>query len=113
MSTKQIKVQADGCTPSNLDLFKNKDEVVFVQGGPGAPTTVHVDNAALFGTTTCKVGATPSTATVYTPQAPGNYLIGLTPAALKEAGSGTVQVLCLAPSAALGVSNSGSIKVSG
>jgi len=113
MSTKQVKVQAGGCTPGNLELFKGKDEVVFVQGSPDAPGTVHVDNAGLFGTTTCTVGANAADAVVYKPQNPGNYLIGLTAAAVKAAGNDTIQVLCLAPSSALGVGTSGSIKVTG
>jgi hypothetical protein len=113
MSTKQVKVHAEGCTPGNLELFKNKDEVVFVQGGPDSPTTVHVNNQALFGTTTCSVGANASDAPVYKPQNPGSYAIGVTPTALKAGGSGTIQVLCLAPSSALGSGSTGSIKVSG
>jgi hypothetical protein len=112
MSTKQVKVHAGGCTPGNLELFKNKDEVVFVQSDPSAPTTVHVDNPGLFGTSTCTVGANAADAPVYKPQNPGNYLIGLSADALKVPGSGVVQVLCLAPSSALGVNNSGTIKVS-
>jgi hypothetical protein len=112
MSTRQVKVHPEGCTPGNLELFKNKDEVVFVQSGPGAPTTVHVDNAGLFGTTTCTVAANASDAPVYKPQNPGNYLIGLSAKAIAS-GKGTVQVLCLAPSSALGAGTSGSIKVNG
>jgi len=113
MSTKQVKVHPKGCTPANLELFKNKDEVVFVQSGPDAPTTIHVDNPGLFGTSTCKVGANASDATVYKPKNPGNYLIGLSADALQGSGKGVVQVLCLAPSSALGAGSSGSIKVNG
>ena len=112
MSTRQVKVHPEGCTPGNLELFKNKDEVVFVQSGPDAPTTIHVDNLGLFGTNTCTVGANASDAPVYKPQNPGNYLIGLSASAVAS-GKGTVQVLCLAPSSALGAGSSGSIKVNG
>ena len=113
-SPKQVKVQADGCTPDTLELIKGRDSVVFLQSGPKAPTTVHLDNKALFGTTTCAVAATAATATVYAPKAPGNYTIGITPGAAKKAGGpGTVQVLCLAPSTALGVGSTGTLKVSG
>ena len=113
-SPKQVKVQADGCTPGNLEVFKGKDTVVFIQSGPKAPTTVHVDSKALFGTTTCAVGATPAEATVYTPSTPGNYTIGLTDGTAKKGGGpGTVQVLCLAPSTALGTVSTGSVKVTG
>jgi hypothetical protein len=111
-SPKQVKVQADGCTPDTLELIKGRDSVVFLQSGPKAPTTVHLDNKALFGTTTCAVGTTAATATVYAPKAPGNYTIGITPGAAKKAGGpGTVQVLCLPQTSALGVTGSGSIKV--
>ena len=111
---KQVKVHADGCTPENLELFKGRDSVVFIQSGPKAPTTVHVDNKALFGTTTCAVAATVAEATVYTPAAPGNYAIGISAGAAKKgSGQGAVQVLCLAPSTALGTVSTGSIKVSG
>ena len=113
MSTKQVKVHAGGCTPGNLELFKNKDEVVFVRSSPDAPSTVHVDNQALFGTTTCSVGASASEATVYKPQTAGNYNIGVTLASLKEAGNGTVQILCLAPTSAMKAGSTGSIKVTG
>jgi len=113
MSTKQVKVHAGGCTPGNLELFKSKDEVIFVQGDPDAPSSVLVDNPALFGTSTCKVGANASDAIVYKPQNPGNYNIGITAAAMQAGGSGTIQVLCLAPSSAMGVTGSGSIKVTG
>lgn len=113
MSTKQVKVHAGGCTPGNLELFKNKDEVVFVQGSPDAPRTIYVDNQDLFGTTSCKVGANASDAPVYKPQIQGNYILGLTTAALKAGGDGTTQVICFAPSAALGTGTSGSIKVNG
>lgn len=113
-SPKQVKVHADGCTPENLELFKGKDTVVFIQSGPKAPTTVHVNGKALFGTTTCAVAATAAEATVYTPMAPGNYTLGITPGGVnKGGGPGTVQVLCLAPTAALGTVSSGSIKVTG
>jgi hypothetical protein len=113
-SPKQVKVHADGCTPANLEIFKGKDTVVFIQSGPKAPTAVHVDNKALFGTTTCAVAATAAEATVYTPKAPGNYTIGLTAAAAKKGGEpGTVQVLCLGSSSAMGVTSSGTLKVSG
>lgn len=111
MSTRQVKVHAQGCTPSNLELFKNKDEVVFIQSGSDAPTTVHIDNHGLFGTNTCQVGANAADATVYKPQNPGNYVIGITTSAVKEAGQGTIQVLCLAPSTARSASDSGSIRV--
>ena len=112
MSTKQVKVHADGCTPDTLELMKYEDKVVFVKGDPKAPSTVHVDNQALFGTAICSVGASAAEATVYTPKAVGNYIISHTPA--KSAGPGMVQVLCLAPAAtALGASSSGSIKVTG
>lgn len=111
-SPKQVKVHADGCTPANLELFKDKDSVVFVQSGPGAPKTVHVDNPALFGTSACSVGATASEATVYAPKTPGNYTMGISTAAAKQPGAkGTVQVLCLGISGALGATDSGNIKV--
>jgi hypothetical protein len=113
-SPKQVKVHADGCTPENLELIKGKDAVVFIQSGPKAPTTVHVNDKALFGTTTCAVAATATEATVYTPSTPGNYTLGLTAGAAKKGGGpGTVQVLCLAPSTALGTVGTGSIKVTG
>lgn len=111
-SPKQVRVHADGCTPENLELFKDKDGVVFVQGDPHAPKTIHVDNPALFGTTTCSVGALASEATVYLPKIPGNYTIGISTAAVKQPGAkGTVQVLCLGLSGALGAADSGTIKV--
>ncbi|MBK9795999.1 MAG: hypothetical protein IPP58_05800 [Holophagaceae bacterium] len=110
MSTKQIKVHADGCTPDNLELMKYEDKVVFIQGGPKAPLTVHVDSQDLFGTSICSVGASASEATVYTPKAVGNYIISLKPAGAR-AEAKTVQVLCLAPAKAMGVGDSGSIKV--
>ncbi len=113
-SPKQVKVHADGCTPENLELIKGKDTVVFIQSGPKAPTSVHVDNKALFGTTTCAVAAKAAEATVYTPKTPGNYTLALTAADAKQGGGqGTVQVLCLAPTSALGVGSTGTIKVSG
>jgi hypothetical protein len=113
-SPKQVKVHADGCTPENLELIKGKDTVVFIQSGPKAPSTVHVNDKALFGTTTCTVAATATEATVYTPSTPGNYTLGLTAGAAKKGGGpGTVQVLCLAPSTALGTVGTGSIKVTG
>ena len=108
---KQVKVHADGCSPDSLELFTNKDTVVFIQSGPNAPATVHVDSKALFGTSTCTVGATSDVAKVYTPQAPGNYVIGLSAASTEQPGKGTVQVLCLGVSGALGVSDTGTIKV--
>jgi hypothetical protein len=108
MSTKQVKVHADGCTPAALELRQHDDQVVFIQSDPKAPTTVHVDNHALFGTTTCSVAATAAEATAYTARAVGNYTIGLTP------GTGLIQVLCLPSSqTARGVSGTGSIKVTG
>ncbi|GLH72403.1 hypothetical protein GETHLI_09050 [Geothrix limicola] len=113
MSTKQVKVHAGGCAPGSLELFKNKDEVIFVQGEPDAPLTVHVDNRELFGTSTCTVGSNASDAPVYKAQAPGNYTIALTPSAMKAGGNGTIQVICFAPSTALGAGSSGSIKVTG
>ncbi len=112
MSTKQVKVHADGCTPNTLELMKYEDKVVFIQGDPKAPLTVHVDNQDLFGTTICSVGSTPSEATIYTPKAVGNYVISLKPAGT-SAGNNTVQVLCLAPAKAMGVGGTGSIKVTG
>lgn len=112
MSTKQVKVHADRCTPDSLELMKYEDKVVFVKADAKAPSTVHVDNQALFGTAICSVGASAAEATVYTPKAVGNYIISHAPA--KSAGPGTVQVLCLAPATiAQGVSSSGSIKVNG
>ena len=113
MSTKQVKVHAEGFTPDNLELYSTQDEVVFVQGGPGAPSSVHVDNHGLFGTTTCSVGATAAAATVYRPHTPGNYAIGLSPASAKAPGRGTVQVLCLEPTGARGIGGAGTIKVNG
>lgn len=112
-SPKQVKVYADKCSPSSLELFIGKDSVVFVQSGPNAPKKVCVNDPGLFGTTTCLVGLTATEAKVYSAQAPGNYLLGLSPAAVKEAdGKGTVQVLCLGISTmAMGESSSGSIKV--
>jgi hypothetical protein len=112
MSTKQVKVHADSCTPGTLELTKYEDKVVFIQGDPKAPLTVHVDHQDLFGTTICSVGKTASDATVYTPKAVGNYFIGITPAT-SAAGAGTVQVLCLASTHALGTGSTGSIKVTG
>jgi hypothetical protein len=108
---KQVKVQADGCSPGTLELIKGKDTVVFIQSGPKAPTTVHVDNKALFGTTTCAVAATPAEATVYTPQAPGRYSLGISQAATKADAKGAVQVTCIAISGGLGTVSTGSIKV--
>lgn len=111
-SPKVIKVHADGCSPSNLELFKGKDSVVFVQSGPGAPTLIHVNDVALFGSATCAVGASAEEATVYPALTPGNYLLGITPADAEQAGKGSVQVLCLGVSGmAFGDSGSGSIKV--
>ncbi len=111
-SPKQIKVHVDGCTPDTLELIKGRDTVIFIQSGPKAPMTVHVDNKALFGTTTCTAAATAAEATVYSPSVPGNYTIGLTAAdAKKGGGPGTVQVLCLGPTTALGVGSTGTIKV--
>lgn len=111
-SPKQVKVTADGCSPASLELIKGSDTVVFIQSGPKAPATVHVDDKALFGTNTCAVGASAATATVYIPKEPGNYSIGITAGAAKKGGGpGVVQVLCLAPSAALGTVSTGSIKV--
>lgn len=109
---KQVKVHATGCTPANLELFTGKDSVIFLQSGPDAPSIVHVDASALFGTTTCQVGAAASDATVYSPLAPGNYTLGVSPAAAKQVGGqGTVQVLCLRISGAMGSTDSGTIKV--
>lgn len=110
---KQVKVHADGCTPSNLELFKDKDTVVFVQAGPGAPATVQVSDAALFGTATCAVGATLEAARAYPVLAPGNYTIGVTAVAAQQSGAkGTTQVLCLGVSGSgFGVGGSGSIPV--
>jgi hypothetical protein len=112
MSTKQVKVHADGCTPNTLELTQHEDKVVFVKGDAKAPLTLHVDNHALFGTTTCSVGATESEATVYTAKATGNYTISIT-SSKQGAEAGTIQVLCLAPSTALGANSTGSIKVNG
>jgi hypothetical protein len=112
-SPKQVKVYADRCSPGSLELFNGKDSVVFIQSGPNAPTKIHVDGPGLFGTTTCLVGATVAEAKVYPAQAPGNFVLGVNPAALNEVGGkGTVQVLCLGiPTMAMGESSSGSIKV--
>jgi hypothetical protein len=111
-SPKQVKVNAHGCTPSNLELYKGKDAVIFVKNGPDAPASIHLNDAALFGTTTCKVGATPEDATPYTAQSPGNFTIGTSPEAARQTeGKGTVKVLCLAFSGAMGAGDSGSIKV--
>jgi len=111
---KLIKVHADGCSPSDLELFKGKDSVAFIQGAAGAPTTIHVNDAALFGTTTCSVGTTAADAKVYPALAPGNYSLGITAAAAAQAGGkGTVKVLCLGTSGAMGISETGSIKVGG
>jgi hypothetical protein len=112
MSTKQVTVHAKGCTPDTLELTKYEDKVVFVQSDPKAPLTVHVDNQDLFGTTICSVGKTASDATVYTPKAVGNYLISIA-ASPASAGAGTVQVLCLGSTHALGTGSTGSIKVTG
>jgi hypothetical protein len=113
MSTKQVKVHADGCTPDTLELTKYEDKVVFVKGDPTAPSTVHVNSHTLFGTEICSVGNSAAEATVYTPKAIGQYTIGHTPTA-KQDGAKTVQVLCLASTAtALGANSTGSIKVTG
>ena len=112
MPTKQVKVHADGCTPDTLELTKYEDKVVFVKGDSKAPLTVHVDNHALFGTAVCSVGDSASEATVYTPKAVGNFTIGLAPSK-GAVEAGTVKVLCLAASTALGASSTGSIKVNG
>lgn len=113
-SPKQVKVSANGCSPDSLELFRGKDSVVFLQSGPNAPASVHVDRSDLFGTTTCSVGASAAEATVYAPQTPGNYLIGLTASSAKAGGDGTVQVLCLGVStSAFGAGGTGSIKVTG
>lgn len=111
-SPKQVKVHADGCSPATLELFKGKDSVQFVQSDLAAPTSVFVNNAALFGTTTCTVGKSSADAPVYPALAPGNYGLGLSAAAAGQAGAkGTVQVLCLAVTGAMGTGDSGSIKV--
>jgi len=113
MSTKQVKVHADGCTPDTLELMKYEDKVVFIQGDSNAPVVVHVDNHDLFGTSICSVGGSATEATVYTPKAVGNYVIGINPAGTSVGGK-TVQVLCLAPAKAMGVGGgTGSIKVTG
>lgn len=111
-SPKQVKVHADGCSPANLELFKGKDSVQFVRSDPAAPTSVFVNDAALFGTTTCTVGKTAADAPVYPALAPGNFGLGLSAAAAGQTGSkGTVQVLCLGVTGAMGSGDSGSIKV--
>jgi hypothetical protein len=76
---------------------------------------VHISDKALFGTSTCAVAADASAATPYTAKAVGNFTIGVTAPAAKASGSkGTVQVICLAAtSSALGVTSTGSIKVTG
>jgi len=112
MATKQVKVHADGCTPDTLELMKYEDKVVFIKSDPKAPLTVHVDNQELFGTTICSVGGSASEATVYTPKAIGNYVIGIKPSAT-PAEAKTVQVLCLAPAKAMSAGGTGSIKVNG
>jgi hypothetical protein len=112
-SPKQVKVHADGCTPDTLELIKGRDTVVFIQSGPKAPTTVHVNDKALFGTTTCATAATAAEATVYTPQTPGRYSLGVTPAETKADGKGAVQVTCIAISGGMGTVSTGSIKVTG
>jgi hypothetical protein len=112
MSTKQVLVHSDRCTPDTLELTKYEDKVVFIQSDPKAPLTVHVDNEGLFGTTICSVGKSAPEATVYTAKAVGNYVIGIAPANLPGT-AGTVQVLCLASTHALGAATTGSIKVTG
>lgn len=109
---KVVKVHADGCSPANLELFKDKDTVIFVRSEPGAPAQVHLSSPALFGTATCAVGATAEEATPYPAQTPGNYTIGPSAGAAGQAGTkGTVQVLCLGISGAMGAGDSGTIKV--
>lgn len=112
MATKQVKVHADGCSPDTLELILHEDRVVFIKGDPKAPRTIQVDHHALFGTSTCTVGATQAEATAYTPKTPGNYIIGIAPTS-HASKSRTVQVLCLPPATALGVNGSGTIKVNG
>lgn len=112
MATKQVKVHADGCTPDSLELMKYEDKVVFIKSDPKAPLTVHVDNHDLFGTSICSVGNSAAEATVYTPKAVGNYVIGIDPGGT-PADAKTVQVLCLAPAKAMGAGGTGSIKVTG
>lgn len=109
---KVVKVHAEGCTPASLELFKDKDTVVFVRSDAKAPATVHLDSPALFGTTTCAVGTSADEATPYAAQTPGNYTIAATPVAANQAGTkGTVRVLCLGISGAMGAGDSGTIKV--
>ena len=112
MATRQVKVHAHGCTPDTLELTKYEDKVVFILGDAKAPQVVHVDQHALFGTTTCAVGKTAEEATAYVPKAVGNYRISLT-ASASPGEAGAVQVLCLASGKALGVGGTGSIKVTG
>ncbi len=109
-SPKQVKVHADGCSPSNLELFVGKDSVVFVQSEAGAPTTIHVSSPSLFGTSTCTVGKSPTEAPAYPAQAAGNFTLGIAPG---SAGKGAVQVLCLGITGPMGAGDSGSIKVGG
>ncbi len=111
MSTKQVQVHADGLKPDTLELTKYEDRVIFIQADPKAPLTVHLDSQDLFGTGICSVGKSAAEATVYTPKAVGNYVIGLAPS--KQSDPGTVQVLCLASTHALGTTSTGSIRVTG
>ena len=111
---KQVKVHAHGCTPGNLELFLDRDGVVFVQADPQAPSVVHVDRGELFGTTTCAVAERADQATVYRPKAHGNFTLGPTAESVKQPGTqGTVQVLCLDFTGAKGGSATGSIVVNG
>lgn len=58
MATHTVNVNSGSMVPSSLPV-KVGDTVIFVAGGPGAPSSVTISGSTLFGITTVAVPSAP------------------------------------------------------